>query len=380
MRTTADAVVVGGGLVGASCAYELARAGHRVTLVDRHDPGRATDAGAGILSPETMGGAPAPFLDLADLAGAHYRELVLALGELGAPDPRYDRCGALRVACREIEDDLYAANATASFARHPEVLERIDVDEARRRFPPLGEIRAGFANPAGARVDGRALVAAIEAGARALGADWHHGSVVAVSPGDASVTVRTAAGEAFSSGVAVVAGGAWTPALAGALGVRVGVRPVRGQIVHLQLDQTTDDWPVLSPVLSHYVVPFRGGRLALGATVEDVGFDVRATAGGLRQLLSEGMRRSPGLADAAFLEVRVGLRPTSDDDLPVIGPVPGAPNVLVASGHGANGLLLGPVTGRLVADVVGGRAPAVDLAPFSPARFGAFDCAAGPQA
>jgi glycine/D-amino acid oxidase-like deaminating enzyme len=151
--------------------------------------------------------------------------------------------------------------------------------------------------------------------------------------------------------------------------VGTGVRPVRGQIVHLELDADTGSWPVLQPIRSHYVVPFRGGRLALGATVEDVGFDARPTAGGLRQLFSEGLRVSPGLAHASFLEVRVGLRPVSDDDLPVIGAIPGAENAYVASGHGANGLLLGPVTGRVVADLVSGRRAPLDVTPFSPGRF-----------
>jgi D-amino-acid dehydrogenase len=145
---------------------------------------------------------------------------------------------------------------------------------------------------------------------------------------------------------------------------------VRGQIVHLDTGADTSRWPVLQPIFSHYVVPWADGTVALGATVEDVGFDARATAAGFRQLFAEGLRVSPGLADATFREVRVGLRPVSDDDLPILGPVPGAPNVLVATGHGANGLLLGPVSGRLLAEVVTGGAPAVDLEPFSPARLG----------
>jgi D-amino-acid dehydrogenase len=107
----------------------------------------------------------------------------------------------------------------------------------------------------------------------------------------------------------------------------------------------------------------------LGATVEDVGFDARPTMEGLRQLFAEGVRRYPGLADATFLEVRVGLRPTSEDDLPVLGAVPGVANAFVAGGHGANGLLLGPVSGRIIADVVAGRDPGVDLTPFAPGRF-----------
>jgi D-amino-acid dehydrogenase len=169
--------------------------------------------------------------------------------------------------------------------------------------------------------------------------------------------------------VVVIAGGAWTPSLAAELGLVAGIRPVRGQIVHLQTGDDTRAWPVLQPILSHYVVPWPDGRVALGATHEDVGFDARPTAGGLRQLFSEGVRVSPGLADAAFLEVRVGLRPVSHDDFPVIGPLPGSEHVFVAAGHGANGLLLGPVTGRIVADAVAGRPPSVDLLAFAPGRF-----------
>src|SRR5439155_22889702 len=97
--------------------------------------------------------------------------------------------------------------------------------------------------------------------------------------------------------------------------------------------------------------------------------DARPTAAGLRQLLSEGLRLSPGLEDATFLEVRVGLRPVSDDELPIIGALPAADNAYVATGHGANGLLLGPVSGRVVADLLAGRTPPVDVSAFSPARL-----------
>jgi D-amino-acid dehydrogenase len=366
---TSDVVVVGGGLVGAACAYELARDDHRVIVVDRHDAGRATDAGAGILSPETMGGLPEPFLDLADVAGDHYRSLVPALAEAGAPDPRYAVCGALRIAFRDLDDAAFAVNRQASMARHPDALRDVSARDATELFPPLGEIRAAFFNERGARVDGRDLVRALEVAARALGVDWRRGAVERfVVERDRVVAVEHADG-VIASGCVVIAGGAWTPALADAFGLRCGVRPVRGQIVHLDVDTDTSEWPVLQPIFSHYVVPWHDGRVALGATVEDVGFDARATAAGLRQLFSEGLRVSPGLADATLREVRVGLRPVSDDDLPILGPLPGATNVHVATGHGANGLLLGPVSGRLIADVIAGRQPGVDVTPFSPARL-----------
>src|SRR4051794_17637229 len=155
-----DVVVVGGGLVGTACAYELAQDGHRVMVVDRHDEGRATDAGAGILSPETISGA-APFVELAEIAGEHYRTLIAQLADAGAPDPRYAVCGALRIAFREFDDEYFATNATESLARHPDVVHRVSPEEARELFPPLGEVRAALFNPRGARVDGRALCTAI---------------------------------------------------------------------------------------------------------------------------------------------------------------------------------------------------------------------------
>jgi D-amino-acid dehydrogenase len=213
------------------------------------------------------------------------------------------------------------------------------------------------------------MVAAVEFAARKLGAEWRTGEAARVAlDRDRVQAVQTPTTTIPCDGV-VVAGGAWTTEVAAAFGLRSGVRPMRGQIVHLALDADTGRWPVLQPIRSHYVVPWPEGRLALGATVEDVGFDARATASGMRLLFSEGLRLCPGLGDATFLEVRVGLRPTSDDDLPVLGTVPGHDNVVVASGHGANGLLLGPVSGRVVADVVGGRPPPLDIDKFSPARF-----------
>src|SRR4051794_26976220 len=286
MRTLPDVVVVGGGLVGTACAYELARDGPRVVVVDRHDAGRATDAGAGILSPETIGGA-APFVDLAEVAGRHYRTLIPQLADAGAPDPQYDVCGALRIAFREYDDEYFAANAAASMARHPDVVHKISPGEARELFPPLGDVRDALFNPRGARVDGRALCDAISDAARRLGVDRRDDDAIEIEIDRGRLRAVRTKGARITCDRVVIAGGAWTPAMAAKFGLRVGVRPMRGQIVHLGIDADTSDWPVLQPILSHYVVPWADHRVALGATVEDVGFDARATAGGLRQLFSE---------------------------------------------------------------------------------------------
>jgi D-amino-acid dehydrogenase len=368
-RRVPDVVVVGGGLVGAACAYELARDGRTVVVLDRHDAARATDAGAGILSPETYASSVAPYLALADAAGDHYRALVRDLAELGVPDTGYAVCGALRVAFDATEDDLYAGSLAIALARHDDVLEQIGTDDAHEMFPPVADVRHALFNPRAARVDGRAMVAALESAARRLGADWRAADVVAFDVrGERVHAVETADGT-VECGDVVVAGGAWTDALASHFGVRAGIRPVRGQIVHLQTGADTEGWPIVQPLFSHYLVPWPAGRVALGATVEDVGFDARPTVQGMGQLFAECRRRYPGLTDATFLEVRVGLRPTSEDDLPVLGAIPGVANAFVAGGHGANGLLLGPVSGRVIADLLDGRDPGIDLAPFAAGRF-----------
>jgi len=168
----------------------------------------------------------------------------------------------------------------------------------------------------------------------------------------------------------VIAGGAWTPRIADQLGVQLPVFPLRGQIAHLGVtEHDTGGWPIVQQVYGHYMVPWADHRVAVGATVEDVGFSHDVTACGVNEIMREALRVMPGLSNATLGEIRVGLRPASADDSPLLGHVPGIDNVFVATGHGAEGLLLGPLSGKLIADLVQGKEPGLDLAPFSPARF-----------
>ncbi len=223
--------------------------------------------------------------------------------------------------------------------------------------PVLGDVVRALHHPAAARVDGRAMCAALRrAAVNEYGVEVRKESVddVRALPADA----------------VVIAGGAWTDEVAHQLGVRLPVGPLRGQIIHLGVDgHDTGAWPIVQPVFGYYMVPWADARVAVGATVEDAGFAADVTAGGVHEVLRETLRVMPGLAGATLREVRVGLRPVSVDDSPILGALPGVPNVFVATGHGANGLLLGPVSGALVADLVCGRAPALDLAPFGAERF-----------
>lgn len=356
-------MVVGGGLVGTSMAYELATAGADTVLIDRHDPGRATDAGAGILSPET-GLDPDPLLFAFSMAAAqHYPGLVERLAEDGATESGFAVSGSLLVAERPGDDQVMDTAVGLVGSRCAGLVEEVSPPEASRHFPPLGIVRRALYNPAGRRVDGRTLNAALRSAAVTRGVRVLDTGATGLDVDRARRSVDgvlTPSGTVAADAV-VVCGGAWSTAMADALDAPLPVHPLKGQIVHLVLPSAdTRGWSIVQPVLGFYLVPWPDGRIACGGTMEaDAGYDCRPTADGVHQLLRECLRSAPGLAQATLVEVRVGLRPASVDGRPVLGRLPGWSNAFVATGHGAEGLLLGPLSARLVArQVLGSGAPA----------------------
>lgn len=377
-----DVAVVGAGLVGLSLAYELACLGLSVTVVDAAHPGRATDAGAGILSPATShdtDGALWPFLHR---CGAHYPLLLRRLEEDGADVAAtgYGVCGLLSLGLREHEDSWFSPFAEIILQRGGGDVAEISPEEARRLFPPLGPVHRALYSPSSARVDGRGMATALRTAATHRGVAFVAGSVHGVAAGASGggrhVSSIAIQGERNVDCAALaVAGGAWTAAMGEWLGHELPVGPTKGQIVHLGVDAETGSWPIAQPLLSHYLVPWPGGRVACGGTFEPgAGFSVDATAAGVHELLRECLAVAPGLAGAAYRETRVGLRPTSPDDRAVVGRVPGWSNVWVATGHGPNGLLQGPYSARVLAHLIAELdMPAAEVplpGSFDPARFG----------
>jgi D-amino-acid dehydrogenase len=245
-------------------------------------------------------------------------------------------------------------------------------DDAVAMFPPLAPVVRALHDPEAARVDGRLFRAALVAAAAAGGVTVREHAVARLVVDGGRVAGVDVDGAFVACGAVVVAGGAWTPELAASLDVRTPVVPHRGQILHLVLPGApTGDWPIAQRVLGYYMVPWPDGRVAVGATVEpEAGFDVRTTAAGVHEVLRETLQAAPGLGAATLAEVRVGLRPVTPDDRPLLGPLSAHPDVHLATGHGANGLLLGPYSGWLVAQGVLGEEIGEDLEPFAPGRFG----------
>jgi D-amino-acid dehydrogenase len=372
--TTYDAIVIGGGVVGASAAYHLARAGVRTLLIDRGDAGRATDAGAGILSTAANAHDPDPIERCEARAAAYYPVLIEHLGADDAGDTGYAACGSLTVAIDDAERahlrEIMAGVRRWRAAKDHGYAE-IGPDEAKALFPPLGPVRSAIHCGRGARVDGRLLAGALLCAAAQRGLEVRRAAVDDLIVEHGVVAGVRSAGERIACGHVVIAAGAWSQELGARLGIEIPVAPQRGQIVHLGLRGTdTGAWPIVLAFRGHYIVPWADGRLAVGATRETgSGFAAHPTAAGLIEVLTEALRVAPGLAGAEIREIRVGLRPATRDGLPILGPVPGIPNLLLATGHGSIGLQLGPYSGKVVAGMIAGGAAETEIAPFSLARF-----------
>jgi D-amino-acid dehydrogenase len=364
MTGSTRVVVVGGGIVAASVAYHLAREGASVVVVEADLPGPATGAGAGIICPWGDRGDEASYQLAADGA-RYYPELLAMLDGDGEADTSYAKVGALRVADESAPLEAIEALLRSRQSARPEIGEvgLVGPGEPKRAFPPLSAALRGLWISGGARVDGRLIRACLLRAAQRRGAQRIRGTAVLDLSG---VTVE---GEHVSADAVVVAAGAWTAQVCAPLGIRLPIGPQRGQIVHVGLaGADTHSWPVILPPEDPYLLGFPGGRVVFGATRENAGFDYRATVGGVGGMLAAAAEIAPGLAEATLHEIRIGFRPATADGRPLLGTV--ADGVIVAAGNGPEGLTAGPWTGRAAAALALGQQPAMDIAPFDPARFG----------
>lgn len=361
-------VVIGGGVVGAAATYHLARKGVAVTLVDAEYTGRATSAGAGIISPWSSSEEDPDWFRVAAAGAEYYSGLRDRLAEDGEPEFGYRRVGSLRLTTEEDVDRLLgSARERAEGSELAGTIEVIDGSVAQELFPPLRHDGPVIRVPGAARLDGRQLRTALWSAARKRGAKIVVGQARLIA-GD-SVEGVAVDGETIGADVVIDASGVWSPQLLAPLGLRSPVTAVRGQIVHLGLPGAdTGAWPMLLPPSSHYLLGF-DDRVVVGATREPVtDFDHRLTAAGLHEVLREALKVAPGLAEAGFLEARVGFRPVGPDVKPLLGTTPDLPGLVIANGLGAHGLTMGPYVGSVAATLAVGGDPGVDLSPYDPFR------------
>ena len=375
----ADVAVVGAGVIGLASAWRLAQAGAGVVVVDPAPGSGASGVAAGMLAPVTEArlGEEA-LLALNRASWARWPDFAAEVEAAGGRPVGYRADGTLMVALdaddRAVLDDLAGRHRAMGLA-----VEALRGREARALEPGLAPaVRAGLLAADERSVDPAALVEALRAAAEAAGVTVVARPVervVTTAAGDRVTGVALAGGDGavVEAATVVLAAGAWSAIVAGVPDhARPPVRPIRGQV--LTLRQPPGEPLVARTVRgivrgsSIYLVPRDDGRVVIGATVEERGFDTTPTAGGAYELLRDALAIVPGLDDAELVAVRAGLRPGSPDDLPMIG-ASGVEGLVVATGHHRNGILLTPVTAEAVAALLTGGAVPVEAAACDPRRF-----------
>lgn len=357
--SSADLLVVGGGVLGMMTARELALAGARVTLLERGQTGReASWAGGGIVSPLYPWRYPEPVTALASPAQAAYPALALALREETGIDPELFSCGMLML---DANDEAEAMDWARRHGR--EVLPEAGAD-CRRRLPGLApHWRRGLWMPAVANIRNPRLLQALRASLLRLGVSIHEQAEVRgwQREGTRVTAAETADGRVFVAGGFVICGGAWSGQLLAAAGQPAALRPVRGQML---LYKPASVPPCMVLAEGRYVIPRRDGHVLCGSTLEETGFDKSTTAEALASLAASAARLWPALAAERPLLQWAGLRPAAPQGIPYIGQVPGQDNLWVNAGQFRNGLVLAPASAQLLADLLLGRPAQVDPSPY----------------
>jgi glycine oxidase len=370
-----DVTVVGGGAIGLCIAWRSAGHGATVTVVDPA-PGRSASwAAAGMLAPVTeVHYGEEPLLELNLASSSRWPSFAEELGAAAGADVGLVECGTLAVA-RDSDDNEALSDLFDFQQRLGLGVARLSGRECRALEPSLASsTRGGILVEGDHQVDNRALVESLHSACRAAGVTFVLERVHAIEvSGERAAGVVTDAGMKVSSGSVVIAAGAGSGSIGGLpVGARPPVRPVKGQLLHLR-------GPAEDILFTHnlrgaecYLVARPDGRVVLGATVEERGFDERPTAGGIFELLRASYELVPGITELELTEIAVGLRPGTPDNAPLLGP--GALEGLVfACGHYRNGILLTPVTGDAIAAFLAGHGLPPSIEPFSPRRFEPVD-------
>ena len=364
---TFDAAVVGGGVIGSSIAFELAGEKLRVALFDRQQPGQeASWAAAGMLSPGPDASDAEALVPLSRESFKLYPEFISSIESASGRSTSFARQGTLHAFFgphAEAESEKMAA----AYQGTGVPIELISVADARRLEASLGtSARMAAWLPEEGIVDPRLLMEALTAALQSRGVEIRADSPVTsiVREGKRCEGV-VAGGKKVPAGCVIVAAGSFSAGIDW-LSHYAPTRPVRGQMVAMR---------GLSPNIRHvmrcekgYVVPRKDGRIIAGSTLEDAGFSKHVTPGGISKILEATLELVPGLAHAEIIETWAGLRPGTPDNLPILGPTD-IEGLFLATGHYRNGILLAPITARLLREWVLGRPVQLDTRIFSGLRF-----------
>jgi glycine oxidase len=362
-----DVAIAGGGVIGGAIALELSRAGMRVGIFDRQQPGQeASWASAGILSPAPESPGMIAMVPLGKRSLALYPEFVARIEEISGKSTGFRPKGTLEAF---FSGDTKEKLSTIIALHHGLGLkaEPLRAEDARELEPALSkDVEAAVLRPEECSVDNRALTSAVLDAARSSGAEIFSGNGArAVWREGNRCAGLILQNEKVEAKWTIIAAGCFSAVIEGVANY-APVRPAKGQMASLRIDDLEIQRVLWSENI--YLVPRNDGRILAGATVEHVGFDKRTTAGGIQKILAAAIELAPGLANARIEETWAGLRPDSPDHLPILGPTD-VDGLLMATGHFRSGILLTPITARLIREWITEQRVSVDWDRFSPLRF-----------
>lgn len=339
-------------------------------MIDDASRDSAAGVAAGMLAPVTEAEYGAEHLLRLTLASSElYPDFAAELSEATGHDIGYRQCGTVMVA-RDLDDNAALEEVFRFQTSLGLNVQRLRGIEVRELEPVLGpRTRGGILVEGDHQVDPPALLTALTEACKRAGVAMHEGRVEEVFWSQDRVTgAKVTTGEVISAATVVIAAGAWASGIRGIPdGCMPAIRPVKGQLIQLR---TRDGSPLAARNirgLDVYFIPRADGRVVVGGTVEEQGFDTTITAGAVHDLLRDAYELVPGVTELELVDVAAGLRPATLDNAPVLGPV--ADGLVVAVGHYRNGILLTPLTAQVVAEVItSGRVPDI-ASEFGPQRF-----------
>lgn len=362
-----DAIVMGGGIIGAVSTYELARQGARVLLLDKFPFLTGASAySAAMIESQLDHHRGHPFVSLATASAALFPQLHKDIREETSIDFEYEVCGILQLALNTDEVTSLKQQVTVQ-KQEGHKIEWLEPSEIKKRFPTLSLKNLGgvFFAEDGQVNGGKFLEGALKA-AQKLGAGLHDNvGDIEFCLKDARIDgIKTKLGT-FQATTYVATAGAWTDQLLNSLGLKFGIEPVRGQLVLYDVPGDTFPFPVYTKK-DGYITPKRDGTTLAGTTVESVGFENTTTESGRQKIVTHAELLVAEIKNFPIRKMTAGLRPRPSGDLPIIGPSKKFNNLIVAAGHYRNGVLLAPITAKIVAALAFGQKPPVDITSFLP--------------
>ncbi|MGE0825651.1 MAG: glycine oxidase ThiO [Candidatus Binatia bacterium] len=362
MTTTTDVVVIGGGVIGSAIAYELAKQQQRVMLVEKNQPGQeASAAAAGILAVASGRSKRGPMYQLKRASQELYPALIQELESQTGIDIEYQTVGVLDLIRTDADEkkyrQLYQLRQEQGYPA-----TWLSAEEAQRCEPMLTtDIRGAVHFTSDHHLHNGNLAEAWARAAALHGVTVRTGTTVnEVRTANGKVTAVRIAEEWINTGTVVIAAGSWSRQVGEIFGLQLPIDPAKGQMLAVYA-------PQIRHVISwsdHYLVPRKNGEVIIGSTVEFIGHNKDVTLETVRELINRSAALVPGIGKAPLVRFWAGLRPYAPTRRPILGRAPGLDNVILAIGHHRNGIVLAPITGKLICELITIGHPSMALEPF----------------